>query len=124
MARRLGSLAVLVFIAALGTSGIARADTEVGFTGALFFGRHVEEATSTPINGLPAPLLFLRERVGRVELYAEGLASLGQINYNYLVPSAPAWTTLNYLRGSLRYYTANKRYYVGLGAVEIYQKTG
>jgi hypothetical protein len=118
------SFIVLVLAAAFATGGVARADTDVGFTGALFFGSHVEEASSTPIEGIPAPLLFVRERVRRVELFAEGLASIGQIDYKYAVPSGPAFTTLSYLRGALRYYTANKRYYAGLGAVEIYQKTG
>lgn len=124
MAYQLARFVVLVLAVTFSASDVARADTEIGLTSALFFGRHIEEGTSTAIEGLPAPLVFVKQRTRRVELFAEGLASLGQIAYKDPVPSAPAWTTLSYLRATLRYYTANGRYYAGIGAVDIYQKTG
>jgi hypothetical protein len=117
-------LIVLVLAAVFTMTGPAAADTQVGITGALFFGRHIEEGSSTSIAGLPAPLLFVKQRTGRVEVFVEGLASLGQLTYKNPAPSAPAFTTLSYLRGTLRYYTKNGRYYAGLGAIDIYQKTG
>jgi hypothetical protein len=114
---------MLVLAVALSMSGAARADTEIGFTGALFFGSHIEAGASTAIAGLPAPLLFVKQRTRRVEIYAEGLSTLGQIVFRNPVPASPQSTTLSYLRASLRYYTANGRYYAGIGVVDINQRT-
>jgi hypothetical protein len=114
---------ILACAAALSASGVARADTQVGFTGALFFGSHVEAGATSPITGLPAPLLFVKQRTRRVEIYAEGLSTLGQIDFKNPAPASPQSTTLSYLRASLRYYSANGRYYAGIGAVDINQRT-
>jgi hypothetical protein len=116
-------ICMLALAAALSMSGVARADTQIGFTGALFFGSHVEAGASTAITGLPAPLLFVKQRIRRVEIYAEGLSTLGQIDFKNPVPASPQSTNLSYLRGSLRYYSANGRYYAGIGAVDINQRT-
>ncbi|MDP9016776.1 MAG: hypothetical protein M3N19_00455 [Candidatus Eremiobacteraeota bacterium] len=124
MKRRFTGVGIaLCFLFSASFGQAASAEAEIGLTANLAHGVHAEETATAQFAVLPFPILSIRHRSKRLELFAESLVPIGPIRFIGGTVGQPQSSQLGYLSGVLRYYTANGRLYVGAGASEIVQRT-
>ena len=112
--------AALVFACVMGAAADAQTTIEVTLHAAN--GTHVEHDSTFHATGV-VPVIRLEHRTKRLGAFLEAFPPGGPTPFRNPFPGNPQNTKISYIAGGLRYYSANGRGFLGLGATDINQAT-